>query len=253
MCIMRNLSYHVHKEVPGADRYQEAEPGIPGSATASQRRRKDDASCFGGKKAKGGWVRLGRVPFPAQGFPCPWQAILEAGRHVVRLHGHTATGKVRAQGPALILSCGVWGALRLCLTTLGKDSEHPQVTPPGSSQSTCKAHLFPSLGQAPSALGGYRFQIPMSSSSDRGREAQLLPAPDHRSSLGLMGTEPPSSWSKVAVCLLGLLGRDGWEDESWEGTAAQAPLLSPVLPPAAQRSGSIKVSPCSAVQVWQAQ
>ncbi|MEJ1283385.1 hypothetical protein NN561_014355 [Cricetulus griseus] len=53
VCIMRNLSYHVHKEVPGADRYQEAEPGIQGSATASQRRRKDDASCFGGKKAKG--------------------------------------------------------------------------------------------------------------------------------------------------------------------------------------------------------
>uniref|UniRef100_A0A8C6MZG1 Armadillo repeat gene deleted in velocardiofacial syndrome n=1 Tax=Mus spicilegus TaxID=10103 RepID=A0A8C6MZG1_MUSSI len=53
VCIMRNLSYHVHKEVPGADRYQEAEPGIPGSTTTSQRRRKDDASCFGGKKAKG--------------------------------------------------------------------------------------------------------------------------------------------------------------------------------------------------------
>ncbi|XP_028626385.1 armadillo repeat protein deleted in velo-cardio-facial syndrome isoform X2 [Grammomys surdaster] len=53
VCIMRNLSYHVHKEVPGADRYQEAEPGIPGNATTSQRRRKDDASCFGGKKAKG--------------------------------------------------------------------------------------------------------------------------------------------------------------------------------------------------------
>ncbi|KAL1787181.1 armadillo repeat protein deleted in velo-cardio-facial syndrome isoform X1 [Sigmodon hispidus] len=53
VCIMRNLSYHVHKEVPGADRYQEAEPGTQGSATASQRRRKDEASCFGGKKAKG--------------------------------------------------------------------------------------------------------------------------------------------------------------------------------------------------------
>uniref|UniRef100_A0A8C9PMU1 ARVCF delta catenin family member n=1 Tax=Spermophilus dauricus TaxID=99837 RepID=A0A8C9PMU1_SPEDA len=54
VCIMRNLSYHVHKEVPGADRYQEAEPGPPGSAAGSQRRRRDDASCFGGKKAKGG-------------------------------------------------------------------------------------------------------------------------------------------------------------------------------------------------------
>uniref|UniRef100_A0A5F9C844 ARVCF delta catenin family member n=1 Tax=Oryctolagus cuniculus TaxID=9986 RepID=A0A5F9C844_RABIT len=57
VCIMRNLSYHVHKEVPGADRYQEAEPGPPGGAAGSQRRRRDDASCFGGKKAKGGWAR----------------------------------------------------------------------------------------------------------------------------------------------------------------------------------------------------
>ncbi|EPY90143.1 Armadillo repeat protein deleted in velo-cardio-facial syndrome isoform 2-like protein [Camelus ferus] len=53
VCIVRNLSYHVHKEVPGADRYQEAEPGPPGSAMGSQRRRRDDAGCFGGKKAKG--------------------------------------------------------------------------------------------------------------------------------------------------------------------------------------------------------
>ncbi|XP_057347745.1 splicing regulator ARVCF isoform X13 [Manis pentadactyla] len=53
VCIMRNLSYHVHKEVPGADRYQDAEPGPPGSALGSQRRRRDDAGCFGGKKAKG--------------------------------------------------------------------------------------------------------------------------------------------------------------------------------------------------------
>ncbi|XP_046496246.1 splicing regulator ARVCF isoform X5 [Equus quagga] len=53
VCIMRNLSYHVHKEVPGAERYQEADPGPPGSAAGPQRRRRDDASCFGGKKAKG--------------------------------------------------------------------------------------------------------------------------------------------------------------------------------------------------------
>lgn len=53
VCIVRNLSYHVHKEVPGADRYQEAEPGPPGGAVGSQRRRRDDAGCFGGKKAKG--------------------------------------------------------------------------------------------------------------------------------------------------------------------------------------------------------
>ena len=59
VCIMRNLSYHVHKEVPGADRYQEAEPGPLGSTAGSQHRRRDDAGCFGGKKAKGVWVGLG--------------------------------------------------------------------------------------------------------------------------------------------------------------------------------------------------
>ncbi|XP_036304998.1 armadillo repeat protein deleted in velo-cardio-facial syndrome isoform X5 [Pipistrellus kuhlii] len=53
VCIMRNLSYHVHKEVPGADRYQEAEPGPLGGTVGSQHRRRDDAGCFGGKKTKG--------------------------------------------------------------------------------------------------------------------------------------------------------------------------------------------------------
>ncbi|RXN32017.1 armadillo repeat deleted in velo-cardio-facial syndrome -like protein [Labeo rohita] len=53
VCIMRNLSYHVHKEVPGAEKFQD--PSTlqgPGSA-GTQRKKKDDAGCFGGKKAKG--------------------------------------------------------------------------------------------------------------------------------------------------------------------------------------------------------
>ncbi|XP_074062612.1 splicing regulator ARVCF isoform X3 [Macrotis lagotis] len=53
VCIMRNLSYHVHKEVPGADKYQEAEASQAAGAGALPRRKKDDASCFGSKKAKG--------------------------------------------------------------------------------------------------------------------------------------------------------------------------------------------------------
>ncbi|XP_051922919.1 ARVCF delta catenin family member b isoform X2 [Hippocampus zosterae] len=53
VCIMRNLSYHVHKEVPGAERFQDpSAPQAPGSA-GPQRKKKDDAGCFGGKKAKG--------------------------------------------------------------------------------------------------------------------------------------------------------------------------------------------------------
>ncbi|XP_069380314.1 ARVCF delta catenin family member b isoform X6 [Paralichthys olivaceus] len=53
VCIMRNLSYHVHKEVPGAEQFQDpSAPQAPGSA-GPLRKKKDDAGCFGGKKAKG--------------------------------------------------------------------------------------------------------------------------------------------------------------------------------------------------------
>ncbi|XP_051520969.1 splicing regulator ARVCF-like isoform X4 [Myxocyprinus asiaticus] len=53
VCIMRNLSYHVHKEIPGAEKFQESSAlQGPGSAS-TQRKKKDDAGCFGGKKAKG--------------------------------------------------------------------------------------------------------------------------------------------------------------------------------------------------------
>ncbi|XP_037114304.1 ARVCF delta catenin family member b isoform X8 [Syngnathus acus] len=60
VCIMRNLSYHVHKEVPGAERFQDpSAPQAPGSG-GPQRKKKDDAGCFGGKKAKEEWFNQGR-------------------------------------------------------------------------------------------------------------------------------------------------------------------------------------------------
>ncbi|XP_005936945.1 ARVCF delta catenin family member b isoform X3 [Haplochromis burtoni] len=60
VCIMRNLSYHVHKEVPGAEKYQDPSAlQAPGSA-GPQRKKKDDAGCFGGKKAKEEWFNQGR-------------------------------------------------------------------------------------------------------------------------------------------------------------------------------------------------
>ncbi|XP_043843349.1 armadillo repeat protein deleted in velo-cardio-facial syndrome isoform X3 [Dromiciops gliroides] len=60
VCIMRNLSYHVHKEVPGADKYQEPEASQAASTGALPRRKKDDASCFGSKKAKEDWFTQGK-------------------------------------------------------------------------------------------------------------------------------------------------------------------------------------------------
>ncbi|XP_028269633.1 ARVCF delta catenin family member b isoform X9 [Parambassis ranga] len=60
VCIMRNLSYQVHKEVPGAEKFQDPSTlQAPGSA-GPQRKKKDDAGCFGGKKAKEEWFNQGR-------------------------------------------------------------------------------------------------------------------------------------------------------------------------------------------------
>ncbi|XP_035632263.2 splicing regulator ARVCF-like [Oncorhynchus keta] len=54
VCILRNLSYHVHKEVPGAERFQEPVanqvPGLGGN-----QKKKKEADCFGGKKPKEEW------------------------------------------------------------------------------------------------------------------------------------------------------------------------------------------------------
>ncbi|XP_075688613.1 splicing regulator ARVCF isoform X3 [Rhinoderma darwinii] len=53
VCIMRNLSYHVHREVPGADRFHDADSNLQSGIGGQQKKKKDDAGCFGGKKAKG--------------------------------------------------------------------------------------------------------------------------------------------------------------------------------------------------------
>ncbi|XP_075072696.1 splicing regulator ARVCF isoform X2 [Mixophyes fleayi] len=53
VCIMRNLSYHVHKEVPGADRFHDLDTSLQSGIGGQQKKKKDDAGCFGGKKAKG--------------------------------------------------------------------------------------------------------------------------------------------------------------------------------------------------------
>jgi hypothetical protein len=52
VCILRNLSYHVHKEVPGAERFQEPVANqVPRSGSGGKK--KNEGDCFGGKKPKG--------------------------------------------------------------------------------------------------------------------------------------------------------------------------------------------------------
>ncbi|XP_057584738.1 catenin delta-1 isoform X5 [Hippopotamus amphibius kiboko] len=47
VCLLRNLSYQVHREIPQAERYQEAPPTVANSTGPHA------ASCFGAKKGKG--------------------------------------------------------------------------------------------------------------------------------------------------------------------------------------------------------
>ncbi|XP_072309149.1 splicing regulator ARVCF isoform X2 [Eucyclogobius newberryi] len=55
VCILRNLSYHVHKEIPGAERFQE--PHMMRSV--GHPRKKSEHDCFGGKRPKEEWFNQG--------------------------------------------------------------------------------------------------------------------------------------------------------------------------------------------------
>lgn len=48
VCLLRNLSYQVHREVPGCERYQETAPVNQGPAPANQK-----GGCFSSRKGKG--------------------------------------------------------------------------------------------------------------------------------------------------------------------------------------------------------
>uniref|UniRef100_A0A8C4H6N6 Catenin (cadherin-associated protein), delta 1 n=1 Tax=Dicentrarchus labrax TaxID=13489 RepID=A0A8C4H6N6_DICLA len=48
VCLLRNLSYQVHREIPGYERYQEAAPLNQGPAPSSQK-----GGCFSSRKSKG--------------------------------------------------------------------------------------------------------------------------------------------------------------------------------------------------------
>ncbi|XP_071066034.1 splicing regulator ARVCF isoform X2 [Dasypus novemcinctus] len=135
VCIMRNLSYHVHKEVPGADRYQEAEPGPPGATAGPQRRRRDDAGCFGSKKAKGkkdgetdrnfDTLDLPKRTEPAKGFELLYQP------EVVRLYLSLLTESRNfntleaAAGALQNLSAGNWTWATYIRATVRKERGLP--------------------------------------------------------------------------------------------------------------------------------
>ncbi|XP_055080476.1 ARVCF delta catenin family member b isoform X3 [Periophthalmus magnuspinnatus] len=135
VCIMRNLSYHVHKEVPGAEKYQDPN-GLqaPGSA-GPQRKKKDDGGCFGGKKAKGrkngendknyDTLDLPKRTEPSRGFELLYQP------EVVRLYLSLLTESQNyntleaAAGALQNLSAGQWTWSNYIRATVRKEKGLP--------------------------------------------------------------------------------------------------------------------------------
>ncbi|XP_068609497.1 splicing regulator ARVCF [Brachionichthys hirsutus] len=58
VCILRNLSYHVHKEIPGVERVQEPHANHP-MRPAGHQKKKSESDCFGGKRPKEEWFNQG--------------------------------------------------------------------------------------------------------------------------------------------------------------------------------------------------
>lgn len=58
VCILRNLSYHVHKEIPGAERFQEPHANHLMRSVGHQKK-KNEPDCFTGKRPKEEWFNQG--------------------------------------------------------------------------------------------------------------------------------------------------------------------------------------------------
>uniref|UniRef100_A0A1A7Y3B9 Armadillo repeat gene deleted in velocardiofacial syndrome a n=1 Tax=Iconisemion striatum TaxID=60296 RepID=A0A1A7Y3B9_9TELE len=58
VCILRNLSYHVHKEIPGAERFQEPHVGHL-MRSVGQQKKKNEPECCAGKRPKEEWFSQG--------------------------------------------------------------------------------------------------------------------------------------------------------------------------------------------------
>ncbi|KAJ3588213.1 hypothetical protein NHX12_011807 [Muraenolepis orangiensis] len=115
VCLLRNLSYHVHREIPGCERFAEAAPLNQGPAPSSQK-----GGCFGSKKGKDEWFSKGKkdenddgsgvqidIPkrtAPAKGYELLYQP------EVVRLY----TSLLRESQNASVLEAAAGAIQNLC-------------------------------------------------------------------------------------------------------------------------------------------
>uniref|UniRef100_A0A8C7S3C7 ARVCF delta catenin family member a n=2 Tax=Oncorhynchus mykiss TaxID=8022 RepID=A0A8C7S3C7_ONCMY len=134
VCILRNLSYHVHKEVPGAERFQEPVANqVPRSGSGGKK--KNEADCFGGKKPKGwrngpGDKKYGTLDLPKRTQPTKGLELLYQPE-VVRLYLSLLTRSQNhntleaAAGALQNLAAGHWAWSSYIRATVRKEKGLP--------------------------------------------------------------------------------------------------------------------------------
>ncbi|XP_017343811.1 splicing regulator ARVCF isoform X2 [Ictalurus punctatus] len=134
VCILRNLSYHVHKEVPGAEKFYSA-PTIQTTKPRSYQKKKDVPDCFGGRSTKGrkhgtsdktnSTLDMSKRTLPTKGLELLYQP------EVVRLYlsllklSHNQNTLEAAAGALQNLSAGLWAWSNYIRATVRKEKGLP--------------------------------------------------------------------------------------------------------------------------------
>ncbi|KAG7322580.1 hypothetical protein KOW79_013926 [Hemibagrus wyckioides] len=140
VCILRNLSYHVHKEVPGAEKFYST-PSIQTTKPRSHPKKKDVPDCFGGRSNKEEWFNQCRkhgpsdktnstLDMPKRTLPTKGLELLYQPE-VVRLYlsllklSHNQNTLEAAAGALQNLSAGLWAWSNYIRATVRKEKGLP--------------------------------------------------------------------------------------------------------------------------------
>ncbi|XP_055060835.2 catenin delta-1 isoform X2 [Misgurnus anguillicaudatus] len=131
VCLLRNLSYQVHREIPGCERYQETMPVNQGPAPATQK-----GGCFSSKKGKGkkeddgtsDTIDIPKRTTPAKGFELLFQP--EVVRVYTSLLKESKNPSVleAAAGAVQNLCAGRWSYGRYIRATMRQEHGLPMMT-----------------------------------------------------------------------------------------------------------------------------
>ncbi|XP_062869846.1 splicing regulator ARVCF [Trichomycterus rosablanca] len=140
VCILRNLSYHVHKEVPGAEKFY-SNPTTQTLKPKTQQKKKEIPDCFGGRGSKEEWFNQCRkhgandktcstLDMPKRTLPTKGLELLYQPE-VVRLYlsllklSHNQNTLEAAAGALQNLSAGLWAWSNYIRATIRKEKGLP--------------------------------------------------------------------------------------------------------------------------------